>query len=177
MTSYKWAHTFNQLAAGVSLNNEPDVDKFQDMLEEIAGDNEGNITPQKIVDRARPKNSPNHSVFEWNNKVAGEKYRLEQSKLAVRNVKAIYEDEQGEEKEIRAWTSIVDPDPDSKKRVYVDTFEAMNEKEIREQMLMQALQGLISWRKKWAEYAELAEACELVEQAQKAARLVIAGGR
>lgn len=50
-------------------------------------ENTGALTPQSVVDIARPKGSPLHSHFEWNDKVAGEKYRLSQAGELIRSVR------------------------------------------------------------------------------------------
>ena len=37
---------------------------------------EGPLRPKAVVDDARPRTSPTHDLFEWDNAVAGEKHRL-----------------------------------------------------------------------------------------------------
>lgn len=46
----------------------------------------GKLEPQTIVDEARSKNSPIHDAFEWDNNVAGDKYRLQQARLMARSI-------------------------------------------------------------------------------------------
>jgi beta-galactosidase/beta-glucuronidase len=43
-------------------------------------------TPVDIVEAARPKNAPLHPAFEWNDKKAGEAYRLVQAGQMLRSV-------------------------------------------------------------------------------------------
>jgi hypothetical protein len=43
-----------------------------------------NITPQNVVDLARNENSVIHNDFEWNDTVAGEKYRNLQAREMIR---------------------------------------------------------------------------------------------
>lgn len=46
----------------------------------------GEITPKMIVEYARDENSLLHSIFEWNDSVAGEKWRLKQASQLLRNI-------------------------------------------------------------------------------------------
>jgi hypothetical protein len=66
----------------------------------------GNLEPQIVVQAARPKNSPLHELFEWDNKVAGDKYRLGQARTLIRIVREeIGEDENGLPQYVRAYTA------------------------------------------------------------------------
>ena len=48
-------------------------------LEQIEADT-GSVTKEKLLDASRAEDSPTHALFEWNNEIAGEKYRLEQAR-------------------------------------------------------------------------------------------------
>lgn len=43
----------------------------------------GSLTCESLVDSARSKSSAIHGLFEWNNKIAGEKWRLQQAKTIL----------------------------------------------------------------------------------------------
>jgi len=45
------------------------------------------LTPRAVVDEARPESSPLHKAFEWDDTVAGEKYRLLQAQDLIRSFK------------------------------------------------------------------------------------------
>ena len=47
---------------------------------------EGNLTPQALVDEARPEESPLHKGFEWDDARAAEKYRRAQAVTMIRAV-------------------------------------------------------------------------------------------
>jgi hypothetical protein len=49
----------------------------------------GNVSPESLVDAARPANSPIHHLFEWDDAVAGERYRLEQARLYIAKVEYV----------------------------------------------------------------------------------------
>ncbi len=54
------------------------------------------ITPQNVVDLARNENSVIHNDFEWNDTVAGEKYRLIQARKMIINFSIVTEDKESE---------------------------------------------------------------------------------
>ena len=162
MSIYRWAKTFNLLASGVSLNAKLDAQEVGDELDAIR-EKHGFVKPEFVVERAKPKRAKYHKAFEWDAEIGAERYRLEQAKLMIRSVKVIYEDSKGEEAEVRAFTSIVNPD--GKGRIYVPTEEGMERRETRDEILMQCLNGLIRWRKRWAEYNELSQVIPLIDQA------------
>lgn len=47
---------------------------------------EGNLTPQALVDEARPEESPLHKGFDWDDASAAEKYRRAQAVTMIRAV-------------------------------------------------------------------------------------------
>ena len=61
-------------------------------LKEIAKRDGGLLRPQAVVDAARPKNSPLHGAFCWNNTEAAQKYRLLQAQQLIRSFKIKLED-------------------------------------------------------------------------------------
>jgi len=52
----------------------------------------GEVKPSELVEAARPKDSPAHEGFEWDNKKAGQEYRLLQARQWIRRVEIIVED-------------------------------------------------------------------------------------
>lgn len=66
----------------------------------------GELTPQIVVDEARPETAPLHTRFEWNDEVAGEKYRLVQAAELIRSVRIVFSDNStGERKSVRGFHS------------------------------------------------------------------------
>jgi hypothetical protein len=49
-------------------------------------DKHGRVVPSELVDAAKPKDSPAHDGFEWDNKKAGDKYRLYQARNWCRKI-------------------------------------------------------------------------------------------
>lgn len=53
---------------------------------------DGKIEPAAVVEDARPKDSPLHPIFEWNNAKAGEQWRVHQARNLIRSVRLVEED-------------------------------------------------------------------------------------
>ena len=49
----------------------------------------GAVGPAELVERARASDSPVHHLFEWDDSVAGERYRLEQARLYIARVEYV----------------------------------------------------------------------------------------
>lgn len=56
-------------------------------------DKHGKLESKALVDAARPKDSPAHDAFEWDNKKAGDEYRLIQARKYIRQIVITREDE------------------------------------------------------------------------------------
>jgi len=67
---------------------------------------EGYLTPQVIVDDARPADSQLHDRFEWDDAVAAEQYRLSQARELVRSVRITFVEPSGTIERTRAFVSI-----------------------------------------------------------------------
>lgn len=113
----------------------------------------GQLTAEVTVDDARPKNSLLHPVFEWNNKVAAEEYRKEQARLLIRSVVVIPGDDQGPAQPYRAFVVI----SEFGEQGYTSTYVALNDPQLRAQVLARALRELRQFQAKYRELDELAE--------------------
>jgi len=88
--------------------------------------------PRTIVEKARNPETTLHKYFDWNNSVAGEKWRLQQARNIVNHlieVKII----QGEEVEVKSFFPVINA---QKENVYVTQTEAVSNPNYRRQLLM-----------------------------------------
>lgn len=70
---------------------------------------DGQLTPEAVVDEARPPGSELHNRFEWNDSVAAECFRHEQARELIRSVRIRFDDKRtGERKYVRAFSSVRD---------------------------------------------------------------------
>jgi hypothetical protein len=69
----------------------------------------GCLTPALVLDEARPVDSPLHARFEWDDTVAGERWRTVQAHELIQSVRVTYQ--KGETlKEVRAFHAVRSPD-------------------------------------------------------------------
>lgn len=65
------------------------------------------LTPQIVVDEARPEDHPLHHRFEWDDAIAGEAYRRVQAAELIRSVRVTYrKDERRGDRQVRAFVAI-----------------------------------------------------------------------
>lgn len=66
-------------------------EKVQDAVNEIY-QRDGEVKPSTLLEAARPKSSPIHSAFIWDDTRAGHEFRLMQARTWIRRVRIIIED-------------------------------------------------------------------------------------
>ena len=116
------------------------------------------INSQNIVDLARDENNPLHNDFEWDDAIAGEKYRCEQASKMLQLLIVI--DEKITKKpdvEIRAFVSVPEP------RAYEPIKVVIQNKDKRDYMLEQAKKELQAFQRKYAILTELEPVFEAIE--------------
>ncbi|MDD7813642.1 hypothetical protein PP713_13820 [Mycobacterium sp. CSUR Q5927] len=122
----------------------------------------GELTPQIVVDEARPKGAPLHDRFEWNDKVAGEAYRRVQAQQLIRTVKLEFTDNStGERKFVRAWQSLRESG-EAEREGYAPTEEIVQD-ELATKILFRQLEREIADLKR--KYGHLAEFADLMRAA------------
>ena len=124
----------------------------EEAYEEIYGDGEGKTT-QQIVDIARDEDSVIHKYFEWDDSIAGEKYRLQQAQVMVRNfvlVKPINE----EKPEEKVTYRLVQADSSRESKYEPVSFFLKNEDEYQK-LLKRALAQLESFKQAYKSLVEL----------------------
>lgn len=127
------------------------------------------ITPETVVTHARDKRSPMHEFFEWDDSLAGAKYRLDQARYLIRHI-VITEIEEAPKvasKPIRAFVSVQRTLPNGKEKSgYMGVREALSDNDIRAQLLRRALGELKAWQVRYNEMAELAKVFNAIESTQ-----------
>jgi hypothetical protein len=71
--------------------------------------NTGSLTPRRLLEVARPESHPLHDRFEWNDSVAGEKYRLVQARDLIKSVKLRMIDANNEQLVVPEFVSVTRP--------------------------------------------------------------------
>lgn len=122
-------------------------------LSRIAGEH-GHITSRMVVDEARPDDAPLHPAFEWDNDIAGERYRLHQASTLVRAVVVVPPEEE-DVSEHRAF--VLAAVADEPRPVYVAAADVIASPEMFADALARLERRLGEARQSVRELRELAE--------------------
>jgi hypothetical protein len=120
----------------------------------------GALTPDTLLKASIKKDSVFHNLFEWNDTLAAEKWRLQQARTIINNIEIIVLSD-GAERNISAYEIIRHDEGSSYKRV--DTFTADDKEQVRKRTLME----LSSIRSKLAIYKEFDFAVIKIDEASE----------
>lgn len=112
----------------------------------------GKITSELVLQDAEPEDSPMHELFEWDDAVAGHKYRLSQAtQIIISLAKEVEEDPKP--KPVRAYYNVSNGE---RKGSFVNVKTAFENPDTRDIILKRALKELESFREKYQNLSELA---------------------
>ncbi len=84
-----------------------------DILRTIYDANGGQLTPAAVVEASRPADAPLHHRFEWDDSIAGERYREVQAAQIIRSVKVTrHTDTERGPIQVRAFLAVGESDQD-----------------------------------------------------------------
>jgi hypothetical protein len=127
----------------------------------------GSIKQEDVVEEARNPKSPIHDFFDWSDKEAAEKWRLEQAGYLIRSIKVVIKYDH-QVKEQRAFFSVqTTPNEKIKNVAYVRIERALTEPELRKQIVANALAELEFWQEKYSEYKELTMVFRAINKVKK----------
>lgn len=145
------------------------TDRFnEDCINEILRiEKEKGLTAESLVEMAKDEDNPLHNFFEWEDSLAGEKWRLQQARVLINEVKVIIE-----EKEYYAFENVQiavleggeQQVSKNKERVYKPVIEIISNQELRRQIVDSALNKLSYWEEQNSKYEELHP---IIKSAQK----------
>lgn len=122
---------------------------------ELRKENGDVLTPSHVVEKARTKTAPIHDFFEWDDKIAGEKYRIWQARYLLGRIEIIVQTEEGEE-QTRAFHNIsIQNEDEGHERGYVTIKEIQENKDYLQIVLDNALDEIKSWQKRYSQYKRL----------------------
>lgn len=126
---------------------------LREALQGIA-DEHGRLTARIVLDEARNPKHVLHNRFEWDNKVAAEKYRIEQARELIRRVRVVYKPrEDAQFSSVRAWHSV----DTEEGRVYHTAEEVAEDPFLLKLHLQNMEREWRSLREKYDRFAEFAE--------------------
>lgn len=121
---------------------------------------DGEVTKESFLDSARSKKSPVHALFEWDNRKAGEKWRLQQAKNILSCLRIQIVNEGQNPIRTRAYINTV-PGRDNGRFLSIET--AMSRVDTREGVLTRAKAELTSFTEKYRTLEELTGVIEVID--------------
>lgn len=113
----------------------------------------GKVTSDLLIQKAEDKDNPLHQCFEWDDAVAGHKYRLHQATVLILNL-AIEPEEVKKPTSVRAYYNVSE---NTKKGTFVNAKTAFENPDTREIVLKRALREFASFQNKYKELKEFSE--------------------
>ena len=124
---------------------------------------------EAIVDFARPDESPLHDEFEWDDTIAGAKFRLVQAGCLIRRVHVtIQKPTGGEAVSVRAYVSLASDRIEG--GGYRPILEVMTDEQRYQEMLATALAELENFQRRFRELKELSPILQTIDKATKRIR-------
>lgn len=158
-----------------------------EVLEEIEA-RDGRVTSEAFLDESRDEECPTHDMFEWDDEIAAEKYRLNVAAKIINQlaVEIVYEEPETFEvttevkegqpadydrsRSVYARSAYINVNPDTSAKAkshFIDIHTAMTHDDTREIVLNNAIRELKSFESKYAQLSELggvfAEIDKLIE--------------
>lgn len=155
----------------MQATTEPETTKPAAFLGELVEKNLGMLTPEIVLDAARPASSPIHSCFCWSDGIAAEKYRLIQAASLIRSVKVSFAPREDVSIRVRAFVNVQptkaagQETPDELGRgIYVPVETAVSVDNYRNQMIAQCKRDIEAFRRKYAALAEVSRILQEMDQ-------------
>ena len=134
---------------------------------------EGKVTTASFLEYSRPETADTHSMFEWNDKIAGEKYRLRQaaSIIGQLEVQIQYIDTPHETAEIQitpvpAFVNVAGKSTKAS-AIFVNVVTAHEDSTLWKQVMQNALGELNTFKRKYARYKEFAKVISAIEELER----------
>jgi hypothetical protein len=115
-----------------------------------------------VVEEARSKDSPLHDKFEWDNTIAGQKWRIHQARNLINVYYTTINTDAGETEPCRVFVSLKDDRYDE--GGYRTMVSVMNDVELRNKLLNDAKEDLVSFKLKYNQLKELALVFEAIDK-------------
>ena len=120
----------------------------------------GELNNKNVLESARSEKSPIHSLFEWDDTQAAEKYRLEQASKLIVNLNVEVETEDAPPIICRAFVNI----SEKKNGSFINIESAFQAEETKEIVLRRALQELEALERKYKNLEMLSGIFEVLHE-------------
>ena len=166
VSKYSWKSGYNYKKS---------ADVVGKVLTEIE-ERDGSVTSKSFLEYSRPEDSETHDMFEWDDTIAAEKYRLAQSGRIINQlqIEVVYSGDSSPRdvevevnrterfKKVSAFVNVV-PKTVKGSAVFTNTLSALRDKEKRVQVLKNALAELESFKARYESLEELSGVMDAIK--------------
>lgn len=133
-------------------------------LERLRKAHGGILKPEEVVEAAKPRTSPLHRCFTWDDDAAAHQWRLEQARRLLRVFVHIVDD--GDKRiESRVFVALSSDRPDG--GGYRALADVLEDEDLRQVLLHDAYDDMARFRRKYVDLKELAEVFDAMSTAQR----------
>ena len=136
-------------------------DKLRHELETIRRKHKGILNPKDVVQFARNSDTALHQEFEWNDKIAGDAYRILQAREVIRTRVTVLTPDS---KPVRAYVSL--PNDRKPNGGYRRINDVLEKPAWREQLLQNAMADMRAFQVKYAVLKELANVFAAMQEVE-----------
>ena len=97
----------------------------------------GQATKENFLEVSRPEDAPTHCLFEWDDSVAAEKYRLDQSRHIINGLRVVYVNNDKEDTKVPAFINVAPP----KEKCVYESIETALRHEGKREIILNRLRG------------------------------------
>ena len=129
-------------------------------LAELREKHADRLTAPIVVDAARPPASKLHRYFEWNNDIAGERWRERQARDLMQHIEVIVSPRQPAR---RMFVTVTESVADETSRAYVSTARVLKDEALTAQVLDECIAGVAALKRRYLAFGQMAgllEECE-----------------
>jgi hypothetical protein len=113
------------------------------------------LTAESLLEQAKNPKSSLHELFDWDNKEAGVKWRLQQARVLINEVKIIVGEKVKYAFENVSVVISNNNEEIESERLYKPIFEVLSNEDYRKQKLESAKRSILYWRNMYADLEEL----------------------
>lgn len=121
---------------------------------------DGDVTRESFLESARDEGSVVHNLFEWNDSIAGERWRLHQAGKILTNLKVNIVYEEKEPVKVKAFLNAV---PGSSKGRFFNVQAALSRVDTRAGVLQRAKEELQAFTDKYRTLSELSSVIKVID--------------
>lgn len=142
-------------------NYKGDAQAAGEGLAELREKHADRLTAPIVVEAARSPRSKLHRYFEWNDGVAGQRWRERQARDLMQHIEVIYSPRKPAQRMFVTVTEAVGDE--SASRAYVSTARVLSDDALTQQVLAECISGIVSMKRRYLAFGTLAGALDECE--------------